>query len=454
MNDLIKSSVLVVDDEPEMCAVLKDVLKEAQYDVTCVLSGKEAIRIIENENFDLVITDLKMREMDGMALLSWVKNEKPDIEVIMITGYGTIDTAVEATKKGAFHFVQKPFKMKEMLLLVEKALSTKKLLAENKRLREEIEEQYGFGNILGRSKSMEQVFRLIKLVADTSSNVMIIGESGTGKELVAKAIHYNSRRSGSSFIAVNCSAIPEGLLESELFGHVKGSFTGAHVTRQGLFVEASGGTLFLDEIGDMPPGVQVKLLRVLQDRTIRPVGSNKSYSVDVRIISATHRDLKEEIKSGTFREDLYYRLSVIPIILPPLNERKEDFPILVDHFIRKYSVESGQKQKKITSKAMDALMNHKWEGNVRELENVIERTVVLTAKESIDIPDLPEYIAKKKKTQEFEFTDRLVPLQEVESEYINHVMKIAHGNKSKAAEILGINRRTLYRKEKQGFSGK
>lgn len=439
--------ILIVDDDKEMCELLMDVLKREGYDVSSANSGESALQMVENNYFDLIITDLRMKGMDGIELLTKVKEKAPCVEVIIITGFGTIERAIEAIKKGAYHFVTKPFKNKELLNLIEKALSGKILSDENRRLRREVEQRYSFSNIIGKSKGMQEIFRTIELISHSLSNVLIIGESGTGKELIAKSIHYNSPRKNGAFIPVNCSAIPEGLLESELFGHIKGAFTGAYDTRKGLFLEASGGTLFLDEIGDMSFSLQAKLLRVLQDKVVRPVGSNKSFPTDTRIISATLKDLKVAIKEKSFREDLYYRLSVIPIYIPPLKERKEDIPLLVEHFLKNTTKQLKIPEKNITKKAMDCLVKYHWEGNVRELENVIERTVVLTRKDEINVDDLPDYIVNNAKMPFFQSNfDTFPMLSELEEKYILHVLKYTKGNKEKAAKILGINRRTLYRR--------
>ncbi|MBI5374505.1 MAG: sigma-54-dependent Fis family transcriptional regulator [Candidatus Schekmanbacteria bacterium] len=450
MNNERKDRVLVVDDDIEMAEVLKDFLVTEGFDVAIAKNGKEAIELIENEDFALAITDMKMPEMNGMQLLKKIKSEKPEVEVIMITAFGSIETAVEAVKKGAYHYITKPFKIKEILLVVRKALEKQKLQLENAYLRNEIERKYNFHNIIGKSSAIQNVFDLIQLVSENASNVVIYGQSGTGKELVAKAIHYNGKRRNKPFVPINCTAIPEGLLESELFGHVKGAFTGAVGAKQGLFVKANGGTLFLDEIGDMGLGLQGKLLRVLQDRVIRPVGSVETITIDVRIIAATNKNLHEEIENKNFREDLFYRLNVIPITIPPLSERKEDIPVLIEHFLDKISKEQGVK-KTITQEAVEVLSNLEWKGNVRELENFIERTVMLCKKDIIEIPDLPLH----DQTTSRDISDAIkkkLTLEDFERDYINAILNDVGGNKQKAAEILGISSRTLYRKEKRLFS--
>ena len=372
-----------------MCDLLVDMLTSVGYDVEGVNSSTDALELFRHGDFDLVISDLRMRDIDGMELLKIIKDERPDVPVIIITAFGSIDGAIEAMKAGAYYFVTKPFKLREMEALVAKTFEQRMLVKENLRLRKEVQEHHNRRRIIGRSKAIREVYRLVDLVSDSSSNVLILGDSGTGKELVAREVHFGGRRSHGPFIPLNCSAIPEGLLESELFGHTRGAFTGAHQARKGLFVEASGGSFFLDEIGDMGLALQAKLLRVLQDGVVRPIGSSKTISVDTRIIAATHRDLKALVKKGAFREDLYYRLSVIPIRLPSLAERVDDIPMLADHFLQKYAQRTGRPTKRLTAKALDALQKRPWEGNVRELENIIERLVVLTPSEVIDVGDLP-----------------------------------------------------------------
>lgn len=441
-------SVLIVDDEKDMCDLVVDFLSREGYEVDAANSGAEALERFKNHDYDVVITDLRMREMDGMEVLTEVKSLRPDVPVLMITAFGSIDRAIEAMKAGAFYFVTKPFKMRQIEALVAKAVEQRILVQENRRLRKEVRGLYDSEQIVGRSKAMVEIFRLVDLVADSSSNILILGGSGTGKEVIARSIHFESQRSSGPFVPVNCSAIPEGLLESELFGHARGAFTGAYQARRGLFVEASGGTLFLDEIGDMGLALQAKLLRVLQDRMVRPVGSNKESPVDARLIAATHKDLKASVKDGSFREDLYYRLSVIPIHIPPLRERVEDIPLLVDHFLRKYASTSGSSLRRVTPRAMDALQNRPWEGNVRELENIIERLVVLTAGETIDLEDLPN-LGTPVSGAMVPGGDEFITLSDLQRNYVLKVLEHADGNKEKAARILGINRRTLYRMQER-----
>ena len=440
---------MVVDDEQEMASLLGEVLRDAGYEPDIFTDAEQALHAMTEAPPALVITDFKMQGLDGMTLLERMKAIHPHVPVILITAFGSIDIAVEATRKGAFHFITKPFRMKEVLLVVERALQHQRVQAENDRLRREVERRYRFGEIIGKSRLMQQVFGLIERVAATNSSILILGESGTGKELVAKSIHYNSPRRDQPFVAVNCSALPEGLLESELFGHVRGAFTGAHANKNGLFVEATRGTLFLDEIGDMGAALQAKLLRALQEKTVRPVGGNKEISVQTRIVAATNRDLRKEVREGRFREDLYYRLSVIPVRLPALRERPEDIPLLVRHFLQRVASELSCDEKQVSPDAMRQLMRYPWEGNVRELENVIERAHILSQGETIEVADLMEELkpvqAKAAEPSPLPQTDDLPTLEELERRYIVQVLKRTTGNKEEAARILGIDRRTLYR---------
>jgi DNA-binding NtrC family response regulator len=450
-NEEIRPQLLIVDDDKEMCSTIADFFSREGFDVSCAHSASEALSLLENQDLDVVVTDLRMPGLDGMELLKTIKAQRPDLPVILVTAFGSIEVAIEATKAGAFYFITKPFKLRELHTLVTKACEQRRLILENERLRKQVQGQYDFENIVGRSKAMREIFRLIDLVASSSSNVLITGESGTGKELIARALHFRSRRANGPFVPVNCSAIPEGLLESELFGHTRGAFTGAYTSRKGLFLEANDGTLFLDEIGDLSLGLQAKLLRVLQDRMVRPVGSNKAYPTNARIIAATHRDLKVMVREGLFREDLYYRLSVIPIRIPSLSERPEDIPLLVDHFLRKCASTMGKPLKHITPRAMALLQRRKWEGNVRELENIVERLVVLTQSDTIDVDDLPfAFMAEGEGLfKNVANPDELPPLEVVERRYVEQVLEATSGNKERAAKILGINRRTLYRMQER-----
>jgi len=377
------AKILVVDDEEIVCLSCQRILTEEGYEVHTRLSGKEAMKLLSEEPFDLAIVDLKMPGMDGLELLQAIKRDYPQLPVVMITGYSTVESAVEAMKSGAFDYVPKPFTPDQMSVVVKKALDNRSIMLENIYLRGELQAKYRFENVIGNSKKMQEVYRLIAKVAPTNSTVLITGESGTGKELIARAIHYNSQRKERQFMPVDCAVLSENLLESELFGHIKGSFTGAIVTKPGLFEVADGGTLFLDEIGNISLAMQSKLLRVIQEREFTPVGGTKLKKVDIRLIAATNRDLAEKIREGTFREDLFYRLNIIPIHLPPLRERQEDIPLLAHHFLKKYCQEMGKDLKAFSSAAMEMLMHYSWPGNVRELENTIERAVIMTDEEML-----------------------------------------------------------------------
>jgi len=451
---VVTAEILVVDDDKEMGELLKDFLKKEGFGVHLENTARNALAWIKENEVDLVITDIKMPDMTGMQLLKEIKKIKSFTQVIMITAFGSIESAIEALKEGAYYYITKPFKMNEILITVNKALEKKSLEQENISLRSEVEKKYSFGNIIGKSKVMQRIFDLIKTVSCNNSNIIIYGESGTGKELVAKAIHYNSLRREKPFVPINCTAIPEGLLESELFGHLKGAFTGAVGSKKGLFEKADGGTLFLDEIGDMGLGLQGKLLRAIQDREIRPVGSIETVKIDVRIIAATNKKLLEEIEQKRFREDLYYRLSVIPIHLPSLNERLDDIPLLVEHFLSKHKKEYGREVKGISKEALNLLMRPIWRGNVRELENVIERAVVLSNNEILDVEDIPLPGETKLEDLLPASLAKHMTLDEFENQYISAILKEVDGNKQMAAEILGISCRTLYRKEKDFFKNK
>jgi two-component system NtrC family response regulator len=375
------AKILVIDDEEIVCLSCQRILTEEGYEVHPRLSGPEGLKLLAEEPFDLAIVDLKMPGMDGMEVLQSIKRDYPQIPVIMITGYATVESAVEAMKSGAFDYLPKPFTPDEVAVVVKKALETRSMMLENIYLRGEIQAKYRFENIIGNSKKMQEIYRLIAKVAPTNSTVLISGESGTGKELIARAIHYNSTRKDRQFVPVDCAVLSENLLESELFGHIKGSFTGAIVTKPGLFEVADGGSLFLDEIGNISLAMQSKLLRVIQEREFTPVGGTKLKKVDIRLIAATNQELPEKIKEGTFREDLFYRLNIVPIQLPPLRERTEDIPFLALHFLKKYCQEMGKNPKALSPAALKLLMGYSWPGNVRELENIIERAVIMTDEE-------------------------------------------------------------------------
>lgn len=440
--------ILVVDDDQEMRALLSDELQERGYCVAAVANGREALKKLGEEEYAVVLTDLRMQGMQGLELLNEVKQGYPGTNVIIMTAFGSVESAIEAMKHGAYDYVTKPIKNEEMALVVEKAVRDALLRREVQQLRRAVREDYSFHQILGKSKPMREVFDLIRRVADSQTNVLITGESGTGKELAAKAIHFNSDRRSGPFVPVNCAAIPEMLLESELFGHMKGAFTDAKGDKRGLFEEAHGGTLFLDEISELPVMLQAKLLRAIQEKEIRRVGSTKSVAVDTRIIAATNLALADEVKAKRFREDLYYRLNVIEIRMPPLRERREDILLLVDAFLKKCAEASRKAVKGIAESALALLMDYPWPGNVRELENVIERAVTLTRGEKVTPEDLPPAIHGSRGDRKVidDAADRTLPLDEVEKEYILRILDKTGGNKYQAAQILGIDRKTLYRK--------
>lgn len=441
-------AVLVVDDDAEMRSLLCDVLQGRGHQCTGVGSGDEALQQLSEEDYAVVLTDLRMKGMLGTELLAEVKHRYSDIGVILMTAFGSVETAVDAMRHGASDYLTKPVKTEELVRVVERAIREAALRREVSRLRKEVHKEYSFHQILGKSKPMQGVFDLIRRVADSPTNVLITGESGTGKELVAKAIHYNSDRRDAPFVPVNCAAIPEQLLESELFGHMRGSFTDAKMDKRGLFEEAQKGTLFLDEISELPLMLQAKLLRAIQEREIRRVGATKSIPVDVRIIAATNLNLAEEVKHKRFREDFYYRLNVIELRLPPLRERREDIPILVDAFLKKCANSRGKQVKGLSESALAMLADYAWPGNVRELENVIERAVTLSHGDMIGADDLPVPVQGSRGDRRIldEAAEHTLPLHEVEKEYIVKILEKTGGNKYQAAHVLGIDRKTLYRK--------
>ena len=444
------AQILVVDDEERMRNLLKKVLAKQGFSVETSSNGIDALDKVERNPFDVIIADIRMPEMNGMDLLKAVRETRPDIYVIIMTAFGSIDSAVEAMKKGAYHYITKPFKMSEISITLKKALEEKRLREEVASLRRELRGKYRFDNLIGKSKPMQDIFDLIRRISNSKSTVLIYGKSGTGKELVAKAVHYNSPRKDKTFVTVNCGAIPETLLESELFGHVKGSFTGAIATRKGLFEEANGGTILLDEIGTISPAMQVKLLRVLQEREIRRVGGTENIKVDIRLIAISNINLEEAVKKGEYREDLYYRLNVITINLPDLKDRQDDISLLANHFLKKYSQGSGNEVKSISKEAMNILLNYDWPGNVRELENAIERAVALGTHEEILPEDLSANIRNSKKMMGINgILPEDVTIRELEKNYITKILKKTKGHKINTARILGIDRRTLYRKLKK-----
>ncbi|MDL1955702.1 MAG: sigma-54 dependent transcriptional regulator [Candidatus Desulfofervidus auxilii] len=448
-------TILIVDDEKNYLVVLKAVLEEEGYEVLTAQDAFSALEIMQHTDLDVVVTDMKMPQMDGITLLEKIKEINEDLPVIMMTAYGTVETAVEAMKKGAFDYILKPFSNEELKITIRKAINVYQLLKENRRLNQALYHQYHFDNIIGKSKTMQAVFDIIKKVAATKTTVLITGESGTGKELVARAIHYNSPRKNAPFISVNCAALPETLLESELFGHEKGAFTGATAMRKGRFELADKGTLFLDEVSEMSPALQVKLLRVLQEKEFERVGGTRTLKVDVRIIAASNKDLREEVDSGNFREDLYYRLNVVHIHLPPLRKRPEDIPLLVAHFLKKYTKEMGKSELKISPEALSLIYNYSWPGNVRELENAIERAVVLCSGKEIKPEHLPEELREEKRTPS-SLLENLpknltLPqlLEEIEIRLIRQALAESNFIQAKAARLLGITKSLLQYKIKK-----
>jgi two-component system response regulator PilR (NtrC family) len=450
--------ILVVDDDQGMREFLEIMLSREGYGVGTASDAGKALSICRKEKFDLVITDLKMPKMDGIAFIKELKDFSPETVVIMITAYASGETAVIAMKEGAYDYIEKDFAIEDLKRIVRSALAGKEVKRDDALFLKEIGEAVRFGSMIGNSREMLKVYTTIKKVADTPANVLILGESGTGKELVAKAIHENSARRKTPFVVINCGGIPENLLESELFGYIKGAFTGAYSDKAGLFEVAHGGTIFLDEIAELPPLLQVKLLRVVQEKTFRRIGGADDIRVDVRIISATNQNLADTVKSGLFREDLYYRLNVIPLQLPPLRERREDIPVLTRHFIEKYSREFGKEIKTISAYALELLMQYPFPGNIRELENIIERSIAFETS-NIILPEnliLSKEIGKDKEMDIPELPDAGLNLNEeltkFEKRFINRALEKAEGSKTKAAELLGISYDSLhYRCEKLGI---
>ncbi len=437
--------ILIVDDEEQMRDLLTKVLEKNGYQVAVSGDGAQALALLEREPADLVVTDVRMPGLSGMEALRAIKELNPEIVVIIMTAFGSIDQAVQAVKEGAYDYINKPFKIDEMLLTIKKALEERRLRHEVTALRHELRARYHFENLIGKSRAMQEVFSLIEQVAASRSTVMVYGRSGTGKELVAKAVHYHSLRSSKAFVAVNCAAIPSELLESELFGHEKGAFTGAIATKVGKFELATGGSLFLDEVGSMRLDLQAKILRALQEREIERVGGTRTIKIDVRVIAATNRDLKKAVEEGTFREDLYYRLNVVPITLPDLKDRQEDIPLLANHFVQKFARESNTSIHEISKEAMGILLSYPWPGNVRELENVVERAVTLGRGPAILPSDLPPHLAGGAGPVERALAKES-SLEDLERVYIQEILQRTRWHQIRAAAILGIDRRTLYRK--------
>lgn len=444
MEDL---EILIVDDEPDILASVKGYLTYSGYKVTAVGSGRDAVEQIKKKDYCIVITDLKMQGFSGLDLLSAVKEQQPETEVVMLTGYGTIDSAVQALKFGCYDYIQKPFQLERLKALVDRIIEEKKLRWENMFLKRKLEEKFKYGDLVGLSVKMQEIYETIDRISDTNSTVLIQGESGTGKELVAKVIHQHSNRKHMPFVAVNCGAMPAGLMESELFGHVKGAFSGAIRDKIGLFKAADNGTIFLDEVLEISPPLQVTLLRVLQEKKLRPVGGTTEFDVDARVIAATNGNPEKAIQEGALREDLFYRLDFLRIIVPPLRERKEDLPILANHFLHKYSAWGKGKVKCISHEAMETMLTYDWPGNIRQLENVIGRALVLGNAEVISAGDLPPEITRRTETTIKNGTTYNL----TESEYIliERALRKTGNNKVEAAKLLGINTATLYRKLKK-----
>ncbi len=439
--------ILVIDDDSDMCDLLSDVLSAEGMEVCTLSDSFEACKMLKREEFDVIITDLKMKGLKGLDVLAEARKVASATPVIIITAFGTVESAIKAMKMGAYDYITKPFQTEAILLTVQKALENRLLKKEVVRLKREVESRYNFHSLVGKSASMQKIYDLIERIGDSSHNVLITGESGTGKELVAKAIHYSGLRKAAPFIAVNCAAIPETLLESELFGYKKGAFTDAKTDKRGLLFEAATGTIFLDEITEMAPVLQAKLLRVIEEREVRPLGDTTSYPIDVRFIASSNRNIKDVIGQGHFREDLYYRLKVIDIELPPLRDRKEDIPLLVRYFLNKGSEESKKKVTDVSEKALKMLIGYQWPGNVRELENIMQRAIALCRGEVILPEDLPASMNQEADNNLVEKGLREnYTVDQLEKEYIRRVLLEVGGNKSRAAEILGLDRKTLYRK--------
>ncbi len=446
--------ILIIDDEENMLHMLKTLLSKEGYEVVTATNGTEGLERIETDSFDTILCDIRMPEMDGLSFLKAAKEKNLDSTIIMMSAYGTIDLAVEAMKHGAYDYVSKPFKPDEIILTLKKAEERERLRKENILLKKEIKKEFGFENIITKNDKMFQIFETIQKISDYDSSVLIIGESGTGKELVAKAIHYNSKRNGKPFIAINCGAIPENLLESELFGYVKGAFTDAHQNKKGLFEEANGGTLLLDEIGELPSNLQVKLLRALQEGEVRKIGDTKQIKLDVRIIAATSRNLAQEARKDNFREDLFYRLNVIQVDLPPLRERREDIPLLLNHFINRYNEKHHLKVKNISSAALNILVEYDWQGNIRELENAIERAIILSESSCIEVSALPPDIRKSETFEDKELGNDEYSIKKInlimEEQLIRKALYKTNCNRTQASKLLEISHPSLLSKMK-GF---
>jgi DNA-binding NtrC family response regulator len=445
----MRGKILIVDDEQMMCEMLEDDLKRQGFHPTSYLSAEKALDALKTESFDVLLTDMNLPDMNGIELCERVVTNRPDIPVIVITAFGSMETAIAAIRAGAYDFVTKPIDTEFLVLVLDRAVNHHGLQEKVKILDEALKKSHQFDELIGQSPPMRKLIDRLQRVADTETSILITGETGTGKELVAQALHRRSRRQKGPFVAVNCAALPDALLENELFGHKSGAFTDAKTEHKGLFFQANGGTLFFDEIGDFPLTLQPKLLRSLEERRVRPIGGTSELAFDARIIAATNRDIETAVEENRFREDLYYRINVIQIDLPPLRERGNDILLLAQHFVEQFAIRSDKQIAGISNSASEKLLNYTWPGNIRELRNIIERAVVLTHYEKISVDDLPEKIRNYKTSQflvESDNPSELVPIQEVEHRYILHVLKTVGGNKTLAARVLGLDRKTLYRK--------
>lgn len=448
----MNTKILIVDDELRLADVLHVALEDRGYQTRIAASGNIALRMMEVESFDLVLTDLRMPDLDGRALLQEIKRRNPDMLVVILTAYASMRDAVDLVKEGAFDYIAKPFEMEDVAATLSRALKLTEVVRDNERLRAELEVRYSFKQLIGTSPLFQRVIEQISSVCESRTTVMILGETGTGKELVARALHFNSPRANQPFVAINCAAIPDGLLESELFGHVKGAFTGALSARVGRFAQADGGTLFLDEIGDMPIPVQSKILRILQERTFELVGSNETQEADVRIVTATHKNLRNMVSEGKFREDLFYRLNVFPIDLPSLRARIGDLPLLARHFLKLFSESMGKRIEGFAPDALKAMNSYHWPGNIRELQNCIERAVIVSRSSTIGLNDLPSYVFEDVSSPDalFSTAENLdAEMEKLERAYIVKALESTNGAQNMAARLLGINERSLWHRIKK-----
>jgi len=449
----MKRRILVVEDEEKLRRVIELQLVSAGFEVDKAGTAEDGLKIVDRA--DMVLTDLRLPGMDGLQFLALIRRQNSLVPVVVMTAFGSIETAVESMKAGATDFLLKPFSLDHLMQVVNKALEVRALRDENRQLKEELGRRYEFDNIIGRSANMQEIFAIIERVGPTRATVLLAGESGVGKDLIARAIHFHSPRRDRPLVKINCTAIPENLMESELFGYEKGAFTGANTTKPGKFEQADTGTVFLDEIGDVPGPIQVKLLRVLQEREFERLGSNVTRHIDVRVIAATNQDLRAALEQGTFREDLYYRLNVVPINIPPLRERKQDIPFLANHFLKKLAPDAGRHVEAITDAAMEKLIGYHWPGNVRELENVIERSLVMATGTQLDAADIKLESAPRPRPQsEANFLPEGLSLDQYEQDIIREALRRADGNKSQAARMLGLTRNALrYRLTQMGLEG-